>query len=89
MGRLLAIPITLAFILPAAAQGPGVELKLDTRTLELPESVPVQLVCTNTGEPDTPQAMVLEGLELRLSSGTPSVSSMTSIINGRMSKKET
>ena len=89
MGRLLAIPIILAFILPATAQEPGVELRLDTRTLELHESVPVQLVCTNTGEPDTPQAMVLEGLELRLTSGTPSVSSMTSIINGRMSKTET
>jgi len=66
-----------------AQQQVGVELRVDTRSLEEGEIVAAQLICTNTGDPATPQWTVPEGLELRLTNPTPARSSMTSIINGR------
>lgn len=73
----------------AAAQQPGVELRLDSPLLELGEAVNVQIICTNTAEPGTPEASVPPGLELTLLNPTPSQSSFTQIINGRTSRRAT
>lgn len=73
----------------AAAQQPGIELQLDTRTLELGEAVNVNLVCTNTGVPSTPEAVVPDGLKLELLNSNASSSSFTQIINGRTSHRTT
>jgi len=79
-----------ASVTPALlAQQPSVELKVDTRTLELGEAVNVQLVCTNTGRPDIPQVVVPDGLDLKLLNSIPSSSSFTQIINGRASHRTT
>ena len=76
---------TLAWLATAvAAQQPGIELKLETQTLELGEAVSVRLVCTNTGVPRTPETAVSDGLSLKLVNSTPSSSSYTDVINGRM-----
>ncbi len=71
------------------AQPPGIELQLETRTLELGEAVNVQLVCTNTGAPSTPEAPVNDGLDLKLLNPNPMSSSFTQIINGRASHRTT
>jgi len=73
----------------ALAQEPGIELEIDSRVLEIGEAVDVQLVCTNTGEPDTPQCVIPDGLELQLAQATPSQSSMVSIVNGRRTSRTT
>ncbi len=67
----------------AAAQSPGIELLIDTRTLEVGEAVDIQLVCTNTGSPSVPQADTVEGLELQLLNSHPSTNSHVSISGGR------
>jgi hypothetical protein len=72
-----------------AQQQVGVELRVDSRSLEEGEIVAAQLICTNTGDPATPQFTVPEGLDLRLTNPTPSRSSMTSIMNGRRSETTT
>ncbi len=73
----------------SVAQQPGVELQLGARALELGEAVNAQLVCTNTGSPETPRAAVPDGLTLELSNPTPMSSSMTRIVNGRRSDRAT
>lgn len=81
---------TLALLATAAAaQQPGIELKLETQTLELGEAVSVRLVCTNTGVPRTPETAVPDGLSLKLVNSTPSSSSYTDVINSRMSRTTT
>jgi len=73
----------------ARAQQPGVELVVPTTTLEVGEVVNAQLVCTNTGEPSAPTVQLPPGLDLRLTSDTPSVFQQQSIINGRRTSKVT
>ena len=73
----------------APAQQPWLELKLDASTLELGEAVSFELVCTNIGRPDTPQAAVPDGLDLKLLNTVPSKGSFTQIVNGRMSQRTT
>jgi hypothetical protein len=85
----VALLLFLVFTATAVAQQPGVELQLETKTLEPGEAVNAQLVCTNTGLPGLPQVSVPEGLELRLTSSRPSSSSFTQIINGRRSQRTT
>lgn len=71
------------------AQAPGVVLKIGTAVLEVGEVVDVRVVCTNTGRPGVPEAVVPEGLELKLLNPTPSFNSRTRIINGRRSSQTT
>lgn len=85
----LAVCALLLLTGVAVAQQRGVELKLEAHTLELGEAINVQIVCTNTGPPGTPEASVPAGLDLKLISTTPSSSSFTQIINGRRSQKTT
>ncbi|MFQ5463816.1 MAG: BatD family protein [Phycisphaerae bacterium] len=69
------------------AQDVGVELIVPSRTLELGESVDVDLVCRNMDRPDTPAAVVPDGLELQLLNPNPS--SSIRIVNGHKSSKYT
>jgi len=71
------------------AQVPRVDLVLPSTTLEVGEVVDVQLVCTDTGEPTTPTVQLPPGLDLRLTSDSPSFFQQQSIINGRRSSKTT
>ena len=73
----------------AVAQQPGIELNLETQTLELGEAIDVQLVCTNTGRPQAPEAAVSEGLDLKLLNAEPFSSSFTQIVNGRRTDRVT
>ena len=86
MARLLSIAIVCCLAATAAAQEGTIELRVDTRVLEVGEAVNVQLVCTNTGRPDTPKALVPEGLELALAYSTPSSRSRVNVINNQMSQ---
>lgn len=81
-----AILWLLVAVLPARAQQPGVELKLETTVLEPGEVVGVQLICSNVDKPETPQAVVPEGLELSLVNPNPSVFTQSTWINGRQSQ---
>lgn len=85
----ITIGALAVFASVADAQQPGIELQLDTRTLELGEAVSLRLVCTNTGVPSTPEAAVSEGLKLELLNPNASSSSFTQIINGRTSHRTT
>ncbi len=85
----LAICVLLPFAAVTMAQQPGVQLKLEAQTLELGESINVQVVCTNTGPPGTPEASVPAGLDLKLISTTPNSNSSVQIINGRRSQRTT
>lgn len=71
------------------AQDPGVVLKIATRTIEVGEAVNVQLECINTGLPESPEATLPDGLELKLLGPTPSSNSMTQFINGRRTHRST
>lgn len=86
-----AISMLLIFAGEARAQSrvAAVELRIESRSLEEGEVVTAQLVCTNTGEPATPQFTVPEGLDLRITNPAPSRSSMTTIVNGRRSDTTT
>jgi hypothetical protein len=88
-GTVITIGALMLIAPEVAAQLAGVELQLETRTLELGEAVSVQLVCTNTGMPSTPEAAVPDGLELKLLNPNPSSSSFTQIINGRTTRRST
>ena len=79
----------LSFAAIAAAQQPGIELQLETRTIELGEAVGAWLVCTGTDRPAAPQTTVPEGLDLKLLSATPSEGSSTRVIDGRMCERTT
>lgn len=76
-------------MLAASAHAQHVELQIEARTLEEGESVELTLICTNTGEPGTPQFDAPTGLELRLLNPTPARASMVSLINGRRSETTT
>lgn len=71
------------------AQEAGVELRLESTTLEVGEAVDAQLICTNTGQPEMPQFSVPNGLDLQFTNPIPAQFSQTSIINGRRSQKTT
>ena len=73
----------------AAAQETGVELRLESTTMEVGEAVDAQLVCTNIGQPDTPQLSVPQGLDLQITNPIPAQFSQMSIVNGRRSQKST
>ena len=79
----------LVLVAPAWGQGPGIELQLETTVLETGESIVAKLVCTNIDEPDIPQVVMPDGLELSLLSETPSVLNQSSWVNGRMSRSVT
>ncbi|MBI4718948.1 MAG: BatD family protein [Planctomycetes bacterium] len=81
------IPICLTAA--AAAQQAQVELKMDAGVLQRGEIADVQLVCTNTGMPSAPQAVVPEGLELSLVNSAPSTFAQTTIDKGRRSQTTT
>ena len=66
---------------------PSVQLQLDTRVLDVGESVEARVVCTNTGEPTISEAAVPDGLKLQLLAAEPMRSSQVSIINGRRSER--
>lgn len=89
MPRALWMMVMFPFTAIAAAQQPGIELKLDARTLEPGEAVDIQLVCTNTGMPGTPQAVLPNGLQLEVVNATPSVFSQRSYVNGQWSQSNT
>lgn len=75
--------------LPATvlAQSKGVELKLAQRRIQVGEMVRFQIIFTNTGVPATPEVRSSNGLSIRILNAMPNKNSMTSIINGRRSKK--
>ena len=79
----------LVLVAPAWGQGPGIELQLETTVLETGESIVAKLVCTNIDEPDIPQVVMPDGLELSLLNETPSVLNQSSWVNGRMSRSVT
>lgn len=92
MARRFAITVTVGLLLlteVAHGQRSMVELKLEAQTLELGEAIDLQLVCTNTGTPGTPEAAVPQGLDLKLLNATPFSSSVTQIINGRRTDRVT
>ena len=72
-----------------AGQRGSIELQVRAGAMEVGEATTIQLVCHNTGVPSVPQAVIADGLDLRLLNTTPSFSSMTRIINGRRSSEET
>ncbi len=76
-------------LLAGSSLAQQVELQIEARTLQVGETVELTLICTNTGDPATPQFEVPEGLELRLVNPTPTRSSMVSLINGRRSETTT
>src|ERR1700675_1035475 len=55
----------------ADAQEAGVELRLESTTLEVGEAVDAQLICTNTGQPEMPQLSVPAGLDLQITNPAP------------------
>ncbi len=73
----------------AAAQDAGVELRIESTTLEVGEAVDAQLVCTNTGQPELPQLQAPSGLDLQITNPVPAQFSQMSILNGRRSQKTT
>lgn len=73
----------------AAAQEAGVELRLESTTLEVGEVVDGQLVCTNTGQPQPPVILAPDGLEVQIANPIPAQFSQMSNINGRVSQKTT
>ncbi len=79
----------IATAIPAwvQAQAPGIQLSPRPTRLDLGEAVNLQLVCTNTGVPEAPQAEIPDGLKLELLTATPRSSSFTSIVNGRRSQR--
>jgi len=87
MRRSTFILVTCLLAPLAAAQMPQVELRVDTRKLEVDEAADAELICTNTGVPGVPRTTVPDGLDLRLLNETPFSSSQISIINGRRSEK--
>lgn len=92
MHRAVTIAFMTAAVWGGAVPAPtfaqvGCSLNLDQRVLELGEMVRVELVCVNTPYPSAPETTVPQGLQLRLTSATPSQRSQTSIINGRVSRE--
>jgi len=86
---LSAVAANVGWSAVAAAQETGVELRLESTTLEVGEAVDAQLVCTNIGQPDTPQLSVPQGLDLQITNPIPAQFSQMSIVNGRRSQKTT
>src|SRR3972149_1711042 len=85
----LALSILLYAASIAVGQDAGVELRLESTTLEVGEAVDAQLICTNTGPPEMPQLSVPAGLDLQITNPAPAQFSQMSIVNGRRSQKTT
>ncbi len=89
------LPWCLATLLPvlathmAAAQDAGVELRLESNTLEVGEAVDGQLICTNIGQPEAPAIRSQEGIDVQIISPAPAQFSQTTIVNNRRSQKVT
>jgi hypothetical protein len=66
----------------AVGQQPEVRLKLDASVLELGEAVNIRIVCTNTGTPGAPEAVVPDGLNLELVHSNPYSSSVPVVCEG-------
>ena len=81
--------ITFSSFTAAVAQEAGVELQLETQSLEIGEAVDAQLICTNTGQPEVPQFSVPDGLDLQITNPVPAQFSQVSILNGRRTQKTT
>ena len=87
--RVAVLWIVLAMPALAFGQQPSVSLQLDTRVLELGESVDAQLVCTNTDLPERPTLSQSPGLSVRLINASPYSTSRTTVINGKVSQTST
>lgn len=87
--RALLLMTVLVLAAPVRAQEPGIELQLPTTVLEPGESIVAKLVCTNIIDPETPQAVMPDGLTINLLSATPSVFNQSSWVNGRTSRTVT
>lgn len=87
MRRLVAM--LFAGLLTGTSLAQQIELQMEARTLQEGETIEMTLICTNTGDPATPQFEAPDGLELRLVNPTPARSSMVSLINGRRSETTT
>src|SRR3972149_3764775 len=85
----LALSILLYAASIAVGQDAGVELRLESTTLEVGEAVDAQLICTNTGPPEMPQLSVPAGLDLQITNPSPAQFSQLSIVNGRRPHKTT
>ncbi len=83
------LAIIFAGILAASSYAQQIELQIETRTLQEGDTAEMSLICTNTGDPATPQFEVPAGLELRLLNPNPARSSMVSLISGRRSESTT
>lgn len=73
----------------ARAQQAGVALQIESRSLEVGEAVDVQLVCTNTGQPELPVISTTDGLQVAVTNQTPFVSQTITSVNGRRSQTST
>lgn len=71
----------------AFAQNAGCTITVDSRTLEVSEATDAKLVCRNTDVPGLPAIAAPVGLEVQMLSSSPSQSSFTQIINGRVSSE--
>ncbi len=87
--RLLVVLLASACASRVTAQEAGVELQLESNTLEVGEVVDGQLVCTNVGQPQLPAIQAPDGLEIQIVSPNPAQFSQMSIVNGRRSQKVT
>ena len=85
----LTLFISVIAFTPALGQEAAVDLVLESRTLDVGESIDAQLVCTNTGQPELPQMVIPDGLELQVTNPTPSRFQQMSIVNGRRTEKTT
>lgn len=73
----------------ASAQAQSIEWKVDALVIEPGESVDAQLILTNTGVPEAPEAQVPEGVRLQLLNPQPTTMSQTSIVNNVMTQSST
>ncbi len=86
MRRIVPIFLAVCLATAAAAEGGTIELRISTQVLEVGEAVEVQLVCTDTGRPGAPTAVVPDGLEIELTNAIPREMSSMHMINGQVTK---
>ena len=86
MKRALPLIFLFAFTTGAVAQEGSVELHIPTRVLEVGEAADVRLICTDTGEPEAPKAVLPEGLELTLTNPTPNRQSSVNMVNNQVTR---
>lgn len=81
--RRVLVQILAVLALVGSAYAQRVELQIEAKTIEEGDTVEMTLICSNTGDPETPKFEVPEGLQLRYVNTKPNSSSMVSIVNGR------